>query len=204
MYDEIVHLKVGPDSIDFAIHKGLLCHHSSYFAAALNGSFKEANEKVIHLTEESPETIKHFNLWLYTQTLLETGQNEAELDEMEVAALYIFAEKRDITKLQDAAIDAIIGFNILNNTVPISCMRLIYKNTPESAPMRRLLIDLCVSQGHEEYLQAPYRKSFPHDALVDLGLAFYQWMKRRRVPSSYDFKGRRCAYHCHPKDEKCP
>ncbi|KAL8893561.1 MAG: hypothetical protein Q9192_005144 [Flavoplaca navasiana] len=56
----------GEEVKSWAIHKGLLTHHSPFFAAALNGSFKESTSNVVELIEDSPEAFKLFVYWLYT------------------------------------------------------------------------------------------------------------------------------------------
>lgn len=68
---EIVHILVGPDRVDFGVHKDLLCHYPPhYFKSAFKtGGFIEASAEVMSLPEECPEMFKLFNHWLYYQTL---------------------------------------------------------------------------------------------------------------------------------------
>jgi hypothetical protein len=58
---EVVTLCIGPDRKLYYVHKQLLCHHSGYFRAAYNGSWKEA-EDGITLDFVEPEV---FNIFLY-------------------------------------------------------------------------------------------------------------------------------------------
>ena len=126
------------------MHKGLLCHYSSYFAAALNSNFKEAKEITVELVEDSPKLFEQSNLWLYTQCLCEKGEDETTLDLYEMAKLYVWADKQGIPKLQDTAINAIIRKSKFENLIPTSYIRFAYDNLPASDPLRRLLMDLCV------------------------------------------------------------
>ncbi|MCJ1299276.1 hypothetical protein MMC08_002068, partial [Hypocenomyce scalaris] len=147
LYDEIVHVKVGANKIDYGVHKDLLCHYSSYFAAALNGNFKEAKENTVELVEDSPKLFEQSQLWLYTQYLCEKAEDETTPGLDEMAKLYVWADKRGIPKLQDPAIDAIIRKSKFENLIPTSYIRLAYDNLPASDPLRRLLIDFCVHCG---------------------------------------------------------
>jgi len=54
----VVVVKVGPNSVQFHVHKPLLMHHSEYFRKALSGSWKEAEENVVTLKDVEPETCK--------------------------------------------------------------------------------------------------------------------------------------------------
>ncbi|OSS51335.1 hypothetical protein B5807_03985 [Epicoccum nigrum] len=58
--------EIGPDRIQYTVHPGLLAHHSEYFKRALNGSWIEAEERLIKLEDVDCETFKIFLEWLYT------------------------------------------------------------------------------------------------------------------------------------------
>ncbi|KAF1955499.1 hypothetical protein CC80DRAFT_564151 [Byssothecium circinans] len=72
----IVTIKVGPESNrgDFQIHKALLTHHSEYFRAALEGSWKEAQDKVVIWNDVESEIFQIFAAWLYTGELPEAAE----------------------------------------------------------------------------------------------------------------------------------
>ncbi|KAF7188868.1 hypothetical protein HII31_09791 [Pseudocercospora fuligena] len=67
-FDSIIRLKVGKDEQVFEIYKGIMKFYSGYFRSAIenieNGRFKEAEENIITLPEEEPETFKLFKDWL--------------------------------------------------------------------------------------------------------------------------------------------
>jgi multisubunit Na+/H+ antiporter MnhE subunit len=44
-------IEIGPDRKRYYVHRALLVHHSEYFAKALQGSWKEAQEGVITLED---------------------------------------------------------------------------------------------------------------------------------------------------------
>jgi hypothetical protein len=65
---EVVTLCIGPDRKLYYVHKQLLCHHSGYFRAAYNGSWKEAEDGVT-LDFVEPEVFNIFLHCLYAQRL---------------------------------------------------------------------------------------------------------------------------------------
>lgn len=122
------------------MHKGLLCSRSGYFKAALTGNFREAEDQVVILDDEDPETFRMFNAWLYTDVLVE------ETDPLAIPwgllfNVYVFAEKRIIPLLQNAAIDAIIRAHRQEFIPPIE-LRRAWASTAERSPLRKLLVDL--------------------------------------------------------------
>ena len=79
-FDAIVVVKVGPSKTPFNMHKGLLCSAAPYFKAAFNGSFTEARSAVLELPEEDVVILKRFQLWVYTNKLLEEGEGERAIE----------------------------------------------------------------------------------------------------------------------------
>jgi hypothetical protein len=53
----------------YRIHRDSLTYYSRYFRAALRGSFKEAEENLVTLSNVSTRTFDIFADWLYTQKL---------------------------------------------------------------------------------------------------------------------------------------
>lgn len=66
-----VTIEVGSDDTKriFQIRKDVLSFYSGYFAAALNGSFVEAEENVCRLSEEDPIIFEMFQHWMHEGTL---------------------------------------------------------------------------------------------------------------------------------------
>lgn len=58
MRDDVVKLKIGPEGREYFVHPGLLVCHSEYFARALTGNWKEAEENAISLYDVDCETCK--------------------------------------------------------------------------------------------------------------------------------------------------
>lgn len=146
-FDTIVQVLVGPDKISFNMHKGLLCNVAPYFEAALKGSFLESSAQVLELIEDDPVMFERFQLWTYTNRLLEDGETDKEIPFIVWADLWVFGEARGIPELQNCAIDGLINDEITTNYVPIGIFQHVYDNTHEDSPLRRLILDWAAFSG---------------------------------------------------------
>jgi hypothetical protein len=121
--------------------KGLLCHYSSYFKAALGGNFKESKEGFVSLEDETEQTFKLFlSLAVLAKMVGEVGREHKGW--LELAELFVFADKRGAPKLKNRIIDEIVARNIQLRIVPVTVVPYVYANTLESSPLRKLLVDL--------------------------------------------------------------
>ena len=57
---------VGPNECEFHVHKAILCHHSSFFNAALRNDWLESEQQLTKLPEDEPEVFETFLSWVYT------------------------------------------------------------------------------------------------------------------------------------------
>ncbi|KAL8792219.1 MAG: hypothetical protein Q9195_005175 [Heterodermia aff. obscurata] len=137
----MVTVYVGPDSYAFHTYKELLCHDSTFFKAALQGSFKEGNEQTVSLPEDDVETFKIYQTWLHTKKL------RYNFDHVEwwlcFAKLWVFADKMGSTSLQNDTIDAICATIRQNDTLPWaspSAVCFIFDNTSTGCPIRKLVL----------------------------------------------------------------
>ena len=101
-FDAIVIVKVGPSKTPFNMHKGLLCNAAPYFKAAFDGNFTEAKCAVLELLEEDVVMFKRFQLWVYTDKLLEEGEGERSIEWGTLAGMcdpgviYLHVHNRDV------------------------------------------------------------------------------------------------------------
>ncbi|KAF2813012.1 uncharacterized protein BDZ99DRAFT_341310, partial [Mytilinidion resinicola] len=151
--DDLVSVVVGEGKEVFRIYRGVLTYHSSHFAAALNGSFKESETGVVALGEEDVEVFKAFYSWIYNRRLRDTpapshNDNSGEAEKMAVTAweellckIFVFADMRGVLALKNDAIDA------LHESISCSWMSIegnnvqyIYNNTVETSQLRRFAV----------------------------------------------------------------
>lgn len=141
---ELVRLLVGPNRREFTIHKKLLCASSSFFRYSLESAASEPSspssiesdtsagsktrsEKLLWLSEESPEMIELFVTWLYQRnsfrstlegmvaavTAVPNQANQAKILNnrrqlhWNLVKLHLFAAVIRLPVLQDVAMDAI-------------------------------------------------------------------------------------------------
>lgn len=75
----IAQCHVGNPATVISIHKDLLCQYSEFFRGALEGKFKEAEERKVNVPDVTPRTFAVFMSWLYTQTIKTPDDDEWDL-----------------------------------------------------------------------------------------------------------------------------
>ena len=199
LYESIIYVEVGPEAIRFPIHKGLLCFESSYFKACLNGKFQEASEDKTTLEDEDPSIFRRFIAWLYTGKVLKDQETTETMSYIKICDLYILAEKRLVTRLQNTCIDAVINKHRSCNILPTLSVRRIWNNTSNKSPMRKLLVDLWVRDGDmAKFLDTDEEvNSYSKDFLASVIRAFDIAKTGDLLSEQWDFWNKRCLYHTH-------
>ncbi|MCJ1484693.1 hypothetical protein MMC06_004866 [Schaereria dolodes] len=142
LFDNIVFVEIGPEKTRFGIHRGLLCEYSAYFRAALRGNFQEATEGVVRLPGVMTEIFHLVNGWLYTQQIADEPDEEDPHYDQKLAFVYICADRLDMPKLRNDAIDALIRRVERNECLEMGVIGLAYTWTPVSSPLRMLVVDM--------------------------------------------------------------
>jgi len=89
------------DPTEYIVHKKLLCHQSTFFDSAFNGTLKEAHTHVMKLSEDTKETFDVFIHWLYSSHLPKEDSCDESADlGLYYLRLFIIAEKYLIPELQ--------------------------------------------------------------------------------------------------------
>ena len=198
LYDSLVFLEVGPEAVNFGVHKGLLCRESAYFRSCFNGTFMEAREGRVTLEDEDPEVFKRFNEWLYTGKVLYDDETYENVSFTPLLDLYVFAERRLMPRLQNACIDALISKNKESPHLPPGlAIQYVWDHTFVSSPMRRLLVDLHVRCGDMQGILASdedielHSKSF----LAAIIVAYYDAKRDGSIRVYFNFWKERSRYH---------
>lgn len=168
-------VKVGPDKKAFTIHKSVLCNAASYFKVALEGNFIEAQNQILELPEDDPAVFERFQLWLYTDRVLEKTETIKDIPYSELVDLYLFSDIRSIATLQNAIIDHIIDKESLeHNCPPIESTTRIYQTLPPGNSLRRLCVDMAAGFGNVDKLFTPKTYGTYHpDYVMDVAVALY-------------------------------
>ncbi|THY08532.1 hypothetical protein D6D01_09632 [Aureobasidium pullulans] len=196
-----VTLVVGQAKKAYTLHKDLLCFYSDYFRAAFNGSFKEAAERKIELSDVEDEVFEFFQLWLYTRRL-----NWFDTRFSILAKLWIFGDQYQMPLLQNCSIDTMLLKRTKQYTFQSEVLGVAYANTLAGSPLRRAVIDLASSMIVQEHansvLRAELEKEWSVESLIDLVRAIES--RDKALPQYSLPKRDKCYYHVHGKDEQCP
>ncbi|KAI4250269.1 MAG: hypothetical protein L6R42_008785 [Xanthoria sp. 1 TBL-2021] len=150
----MVTLKVGSDRLPFYVHQNLLCEHSPFFAAALNGPFKESAGS-IQFTEDNVEAFERLIQWLYKRDFKTSpiGNTQVTANRYrELVQLYILADKFDMPLLRNHIMTLLFdtikhpngtfrkGSTADYEFCPrMSVVILVYNNTVKGSPIRKFM-----------------------------------------------------------------
>ena len=191
------------------IHKNLLCHHSSYFKAALEGGFEESKTGVIDLRDEDVEVFSVFNEWLYSGDVTYEHYEAHHGMWSALLKLYVFAEKRVVPEFQNALIDAMINVWVEDSSYPKTEIHLAWVNTATSSPLRTFLVDLyardviladCFDQNNED------RWCFDVEFVMRVAITVDGMVRDKKGYRNgfYGLWKDRCLWHIHgPEDPPC-
>ncbi|KAH3964080.1 hypothetical protein HBI73_034740 [Parastagonospora nodorum] len=151
-------LEIGPNRVEYHVHKALLVYHSEYFQRALEGPWKETENGVFTLIDVQPTagkyTLNIFTHWLYCQTLPD-GDDSSEWrqvaggqEEENVAGMiqaYIFADRFLVPifrrVINDKIIDYFDGGGMYDiYRIPETGIEA-FSNIPADRPVLQFLVD---------------------------------------------------------------
>ena len=157
------------------------------------------------LPEDDPATFQIVKNWLYTQKLVtedEKGEDASCSSKM-LMALYVFGDARGIPHLQNAVINAIRN----QKAIPVPQVPYIFENTPESSPLRRLLVDMIAWDMWDRLdfnegcaFKPGYRNCHTPESLMRLVVAVSK-IPRPMVIANAPYRKDICSYHEHPDGE---
>lgn len=137
---------VGQPAVAFYLELDVMCDVSPVLKAALTGGFKESVEKTMRFPEENPIEFHRFLKWTYLDTyFLSPFQSDgtAEVRMMELARLYVLADRLDVVKLKHNIIDRMYEIGQCSSSSygpPHRVIRYIYANSTRTCSFRKLLV----------------------------------------------------------------
>jgi hypothetical protein len=152
---------------------------SKFFQAALRGGWKEAEERVINLPEDDPklfasyvQAVYHGGVHEHLEVSDETFDKKSERRSQHYYSLlnlYVSADKLQDTKTKNYAISKIYKFHSEKQFTP-GCrkIKLVYRNTTEDSPLRRLVSELYAFYVKRSFLAKSDFSAFPPEFLADL------------------------------------
>lgn len=214
---------VGSDEKRYAVHRALLCYYSPYFTAALNGSFKEADEDALKLKNTGHKVFDIFLHWLYTQTLPEPNCSNNEgtpsassswpdgFYDYWITGLFIFAEFYNVPQLRKEVVDQFY-FKYVCSGVPIvpdyQTIIQAFSSLPDTSQFCRFLVriyavrwDVSYDEDDDEAIdnRGQLPKEFLGDLMIEVGKVRKDQNKYGKAPAMPEV----CEYHEHStKEEK--
>ena len=171
---------VGVSKTVFYPHRDILCLASPFFDTAFTGrgTFKETAEQSITLPEENAEVFQRFIQWLYSDDcgLACGGRGEKTDEYIQLAALYILADKYDIVGLHNHVFDRLFQFWKQGATPHRSVIHFVYELTNPGSPLREVMIAHDVYHRSRDWLKkediSEELSHCPRDYVVDLAIGF--------------------------------
>lgn len=154
LYDRVVTVLVGPEQKIFHVHRGLICHYSTYFRGAWKGEFREAHEEVVKLENDEVKVFEVFFSWLYTHRFFEENGAPTNwaIGRMTLAKVWIFGDARGIPELQNAIIDEMITCIAKWERLNAQFVKEVYDNTVDGAPLRKFSVEYFLSNDDKGLL----------------------------------------------------
>lgn len=195
---------VGPEQKRYAVHETRLRESSAFFTKKLDGLKikKEWPPHEIYLPDENKDVVYLYLLWLYCQRVCIFTENDLGFEE-ELIKLFLFGEKLADGDLKDAVIDALIVW--LRDPLEYGSFSLdrvtneAYQGTPADLPLRRLLVDVLVHRGDEDWMYLVENNDFLKDVAVGLMIR----KQHPDVPDPTSVSADSCFYHHHGPDKVC-
>jgi hypothetical protein len=202
---------VGRKAQSFTVHLDLLTYHSPFFRAALTGSFKEAEKKLVTLSETYVETFELFVHWLYHQqfpTDVDSPQllalyhdDEDSSFQFEVLVrLYVFCDKYDVPGLKRQCLDALFDHLTDAPELPhLNDVGIAFDNLDDKDPLRRMITDSYCYWSSGDCWEASRIQNLPSAFLAEVLSQYSEFALGGR-----DWAGtpELCNYHAHATTEE--
>ncbi|QDS76608.1 hypothetical protein FKW77_007676 [Venturia effusa] len=150
----MVTISVGADfgeSKEFVLPMEYLTSVSPYFEKAFEGSFREAGEKKIGLSNVEPDTFSIYVEWLHSRQIVDVdggrfdGKKDALTEKarhMALLKLYIFADEYDNPQFRRDTLHAFTRYtNKYTECVGPDAICQAYDRLPPNSPLLRFLVD---------------------------------------------------------------
>lgn len=194
LYDEIVTVQAGLTKKEFYLHRGLVCHHSTYFQGALRGDWKESKEGIITLDNEDEMTFQKFVDWLYTHRLPHVDLKNRMTW---LIRLWLLGDRKGVADLQNQAMDLLMQAECTDDPSPAT-MKECYDAITTGSVLRKALVNYFLAHMDISYMFSDdYETEYgewPRDFCREFSIAadakVPQGSRRYRMLD-------RCEYHVH-------
>ena len=183
----------------------------------MSNDWKEFQDRIVRLPEQNSESFETFIRFLYTGCIYSSkdgdrtesqGEDFTSRDEewVRLAKLWKLGQSIMSTSFKDAITDALISKLKDGADVPVGMYRGIYPASPQTAGVRKLLVDIAVWGWHPKVLQAQRQKASLKecaDFFLDLAVALDKIkITGRQGEAPYLKQEDFCGYHDHEAEGK--
>ncbi|KAK5134579.1 hypothetical protein LTR08_006365 [Meristemomyces frigidus] len=187
----------------FLVHEKTIMSRSKFVRLALDKEWKEAQERTIPLPDDEPAVFKLYQLWCYytrvfsqdnSNAIYGTSGTEFRL----LVQAYNLGDKLLDTHFKDAVLDCIIDTLRSTSKFDVRLTGLVYDNTTERSPLRRLWQDIYIWASNPSWLDEEFVGDFIHaELLLDLGKRHMMFNNGQRPASVPYLQESACGYHEH-------
>lgn len=217
--------------MEFFVHKGLLCHYSDYFRAALNGPFVEAQQKIFELEDEEVHTFRRFVRWLYyrgscsnfgmlksslfcTENALDAAEVTAPNFSIHGAKLWIFGDRRGVKLLQDDSINFLHQYVATKNyKIGPPSIEYICANTTAASALAKFIAEYCAMKEirKPDLLMADMELKHSPELVFNMAMCMQfaiangKWFNLKTSNGFYEEWNKldMCRFHTHGKARVC-
>lgn len=201
---------VGESKRHWALHRNLLCHHSSFFKDFVDEDTKKKPGGKLELTGYDPRAFELLVKWLYQGKIDDVSDMpmDKKWDYADACQkLYLLCDKIGLPQLKNFAIDQFRKGCFEAGLVPgPEEMKPIYDSTPCSSPFRKLVSKIAARQimdPHGQNDAGKYREVLQGspDFAIDVINAIKEGTGGKLFADPTEENG--CAYHEHGNGQLC-
>jgi hypothetical protein len=221
-------IHIGSEEVEkFLVRKDLATRHSRVIEKALDpkSDWKEAEENVVRLPEETPETFQAFLTFLDTGVIHLRHFGEANDEDTDGEVLkestdwdsitdaWLLGDRILSTSFKDAVVDMVVSLAVGDGELPTSMHQDIFKGSAYKSGMRKLLVDIAVHGWSPAMLEQqesdPAVEFFKDVAVSCVRRTAYilhpttTQHARTTACVSYGNSLLRCHYHEHGEHQHC-
>jgi len=225
--DEFVVLEIGPQKQRYHLHKALLTHHSEYFNNALNGPWKESEDKIVTLEDVDTIAVDIFVHWLYTQqipdndaTLQMSESSPDPKDDDDPMTAYtkalVFGDRFLVPVFRQAIHNCIVDTLLYDEDrcprepTCFTATKYAYENLPSDHSILKIFLDFhcrhwdVTGNGADDVESAItelIERDLPPTLLIRM-IARYSARATEAIEIGWDADLRGCDYHEHSDDQE--
>jgi hypothetical protein len=214
---DLITVWVGRDTAakKFYINPQLATQHSEFFKAVLENGSEETEQQTIRLSnldDDVAATFESFHSFLYSGKVVLGGRFDESADYDEdwdlLTDYWLLGNSLLSTSFKDAVVDAMVHKLTLAQTVPLDVYIDMYQHSSDSAPIRKLMVDIAVHEWEEEAIATVDTDNDPAvqaEFLRDVAVALFKVKdlsaaQQARNPISVNSG---CYYHEHGTKKPC-